>query len=199
MIIDIPELTLLVRLSYIAERETSSGWVVTSHITSYPIIDVSFFGSLKTYYSHACNDFMVTHRGQIFTDKKIGEPLSTTYFKAPTVGNAVKRFKECGIKSHYHFLLREHDFASAKTTDHDVVGDGTEINSANPQTLEVENQHKNPPEEPELMSNADSDAPKKPVNVFFFFISNHCLKQHNVRKKVKEKVSLSILTRTAIK
>ncbi|GFX81484.1 hypothetical protein TNCV_143341 [Trichonephila clavipes] len=41
-------------------------------------------------------------------------------------------------------------------------------NNGNPQTVVVENQHINPPEEPELMANADSDAPKKPVNVFFF-------------------------------
>ncbi|GFX82230.1 uncharacterized protein TNCV_33381 [Trichonephila clavipes] len=37
-----------------------------------------------------------------------------------------------------------------KPTDHDVVGDETKNNSANPQMLVVENQHTNPPEEPEL-------------------------------------------------
>ena len=51
-----------------------------------------------------------------------------------------------------------------KNTDHDVVGDETENNSAILQTLEVENQHINPPEEPELMANADSYALKKPVS-----------------------------------
>ncbi|GFX97646.1 uncharacterized protein TNCV_2842061 [Trichonephila clavipes] len=56
----------------------------------------------------------------------------------------------------------EHNFAASKATDHDVVGDETENNSANPQTLVVENQHTNPPEEPELMTNADYDALKKP-------------------------------------
>ncbi|GFU85332.1 uncharacterized protein TNCV_2386371 [Trichonephila clavipes] len=77
----------------------------------------------------------------------------------------------------------EHDFAASKATDHDVVGDETENNSANSQILVVENQHINPPEEPELMVNADCDAPKKPVSVFF--ISNHCLRQHILRKKEK--------------
>ncbi|GFY05959.1 hypothetical protein TNCV_3862641 [Trichonephila clavipes] len=47
----------------------------------------------------------------------------------------------------------------------DVVGDSTDINSANPQTLVVENQHINPPEEPELMANTDYDAPKKPKSI----------------------------------
>ncbi|GFT54988.1 hypothetical protein TNCV_2325081 [Trichonephila clavipes] len=50
---------------------------------------------------------------------------------------------------------------------HDVAGDETENNSANPQTLVVENKHINPPEEPELMANADYDAFKKPISVFF--------------------------------
>ncbi|GFU78208.1 DDE-1 domain-containing protein [Trichonephila clavipes] len=123
-------------------------------------LDVLFFGPLKTYYSQACDNFRVTHPGQTITDKYIGDPLSTAYFKAATVGNAMKGFKECGIEPHNPLLLSEHGFDAAKTTDHDVVGDATEINSANPQTLAVENQHKNPSEEPELIANADSDAPK---------------------------------------
>ncbi|GFX23948.1 hypothetical protein TNCV_2730531 [Trichonephila clavipes] len=71
----------------------------------------------------------------------------------------------------------------SKATDPDVVGNETENNSANPQTLVLENRHINPPEEPELMANTDYDALKKPVCVF---IPNLCLKQHNARKK-KEK------------
>ncbi|GFW55651.1 uncharacterized protein TNCV_120351 [Trichonephila clavipes] len=73
---------------------------------------------------------------------------------------------ECGTESHNALVFSEDDFAAAKAADHDVVGDATEINSANLQTLIVENQHINPPEEPELMANADFDAPKKPVSVF---------------------------------
>ncbi|GFY13225.1 uncharacterized protein TNCV_2334891 [Trichonephila clavipes] len=71
--------------------------------------------------------------------------------------------------------VSEHDFAASKATNHDVVGDEIENNSANPQTLLVENQHINSPEEPEHMANADFDALKKPVSVFL----NHSLKQHN--------------------
>ncbi|GFT70067.1 hypothetical protein TNCV_4690121 [Trichonephila clavipes] len=40
----------------------------------------------------------------------------------------------------------KHDFAASKATDHNVVGDETENNISNPQTLVVENQHINPPE-----------------------------------------------------
>ncbi|GFW76527.1 hypothetical protein TNCV_2547611 [Trichonephila clavipes] len=53
------------------------------------------------------------------------------------------------------YFHREPGFAAAKTTNDDVVGDATEINSAIPQNLVVENQHINPPEEPELMANTD--------------------------------------------
>ncbi|GFX15205.1 uncharacterized protein TNCV_2709101 [Trichonephila clavipes] len=83
--------------------------------------------------------------------------------------------KDCvleGAGPHNHLVFREYDFAAAETTDNDVVGDATENNSANPHTLVVESQHMNPPKEPELMANADYEAPKKPVSVFFF-ISNH--------------------------
>ncbi|GFW33053.1 hypothetical protein TNCV_2109831 [Trichonephila clavipes] len=100
--------------------------------------------------------------------QNIGELLSTAYFKAATVGNAVKGFKEYGIEPHNPLVFSEHDFAASKSTDHGVVGDETENNStnphaaskptnlvgggdetenssANPQTLIVENQHINKP------------------------------------------------------
>ncbi|GFY33522.1 uncharacterized protein TNCV_4538501 [Trichonephila clavipes] len=82
--------------------------------------------------------------------------------KDKPVGNAVKGFKEWGIEPHTPLVFSECDFAAARTTNHDVIGDVTEINSANPQTKVVENQHINPPEEPELITNTDSDVPKKP-------------------------------------
>ncbi|GFV48825.1 uncharacterized protein TNCV_4269021 [Trichonephila clavipes] len=111
--------------------------------------------------------------------------LSAAYFRAATVGNAVKGFKNCGIEDHNLLAFSKHDFAASKAADHDVVADETENNSANLHTLIVEKQHINLPEEPELMVNADYDALKKPVSVFF--ISNHCLKQHNARKKANSK------------
>ncbi|GFW43220.1 uncharacterized protein TNCV_1349841 [Trichonephila clavipes] len=67
----------------------------------------------------------------------IGELLGTAYFKAATVGNVVKRFKECRIEPHNPLVFSEHDFAAAKTTHHDFVGDATEINGTNPQTVVV--------------------------------------------------------------
>ncbi|GFS52372.1 uncharacterized protein TNCV_4850821 [Trichonephila clavipes] len=87
--------------------------------------------------------------------------------KVATVGSAVIGFKECGFEVHNRDWRFIHDFAASKATDHDVVGDETQNNAANPQTLIVE-KNINPPEEPKLMANADYDALKKPVSVFCF-------------------------------
>ncbi|GFV99658.1 hypothetical protein TNCV_5080201 [Trichonephila clavipes] len=81
----------------------------------------------------------------------------------------LKGFKKCAIETHNPLVLSKHDFAASKATDYDVVGDETKNNSANPQTPAVKNQHINPPEEPELIANADYDALKKPVSAFFIY------------------------------
>ncbi|GFU36835.1 hypothetical protein TNCV_4148871 [Trichonephila clavipes] len=78
------------------------------------------------------------------------------------------RRPEEDIFCHPLTTLCEHDFAASKATDHDVVGDEIENNSANPQTLVVENQHINPPEEAGHMAKTDYDALKKPVSVLLF-------------------------------
>ncbi|GFW83036.1 hypothetical protein TNCV_4604631 [Trichonephila clavipes] len=87
------------------------------------------------------------------------------------------------------------DFAEecAKTSDHDAVGDATD-----PQILVVENQHINPPEEPELKANAVSDAPKmSDVSVLNFKPLPKATQCEKTRKR--KKVSSSILTSTSIK
>ncbi|GFW34320.1 hypothetical protein TNCV_220461 [Trichonephila clavipes] len=99
------------------------------------------------------NNFMVPHPGRTIIDKCIGERLSTAYITAARAGNAVKANMT----------------VASKPTDHDIVGDETENNSANPQTLVEEMEHINPPEEPELIANADYHALKKPVLRGFLF------------------------------
>ncbi|GFV84381.1 uncharacterized protein TNCV_2044291 [Trichonephila clavipes] len=86
---------------------------------------------------------------------KIGHPDWTT--SEPAVADLCqKSYLKCSLGQH-----GEHGFAASKATDVDVVGDEIENNSTNSQTLVVENQHINPPEEPEYMANADYDALKK--------------------------------------
>ncbi|GFW50546.1 uncharacterized protein TNCV_2888491 [Trichonephila clavipes] len=117
------------------------------------------------------NNFMATHPGQTIIDKNIEYRL---------------------LQSSYS----EHDFSASKA-DHDVVGDETENNSANHQTLVVENLHINTPEEPELIANADYDALKKPDSVFYF---KPLPKATQCEKKSKSKKgSSSILKSTPIK
>ncbi|GFY15846.1 uncharacterized protein TNCV_1284911 [Trichonephila clavipes] len=124
-------------------------------------------GNQRKAYLPSANNFMVTRPGQTIIDKNFGERFSTAYFRAATAGSAVKGFKKCANETHNPLVFSEHDFSASNATDHDVVGDETENNSANPQTLVIENQHINSPEKPELLANADYDALKKPVNVFF--------------------------------
>ncbi|GFT29703.1 uncharacterized protein TNCV_4891211 [Trichonephila clavipes] len=90
----------------------------------------------------------------------------------------------------------EHNFAASKATDHDVVGDEIENNSANPQSLVVENQHINLPEEPEHMANADYDALKKPVSVSFYFKplpkTTQCQKKKHVSRSLHNGSSVAL-------
>ncbi|XP_046662227.1 uncharacterized protein LOC124370172 [Homalodisca vitripennis] len=83
-------------------------------------LDVSFFGSLKTFYSQACDNFMVNNPGQTISDFKIGELLTIAYFKAATVGNAVSGFRSTGIEPYNPLVFDEHDFAASQTTDQNL-------------------------------------------------------------------------------
>lgn len=80
-------------------------------------LDVAFFGPLKTFFSQASDNFSVSHPGQGITDYNIGELLSTAYFKAATVGNAVKGFRACGIEPFNPQVFGDEDFAPAATTE----------------------------------------------------------------------------------
>ncbi|GFT53320.1 RNase H domain-containing protein [Trichonephila clavipes] len=83
-------------------------------------------------------NFRCVKTGQTIIDKNIGERLSTADSRAAGVGNAIKGFEKCGIETHNPLVFSEHDFAASKAIDHDVVGDETENNSANAQTLKSE-------------------------------------------------------------
>ncbi|GFV82404.1 hypothetical protein TNCV_643651 [Trichonephila clavipes] len=85
---------------------------------------------IKTFLPSA-NNILVTHLRQIIRNKNIDELVSIVYFKANTVGIAVKIYKECDSEHTNSLAFSEHNIAYSKSTDHDVVGDKTE-NSADP-------------------------------------------------------------------
>ncbi|KAJ8884467.1 hypothetical protein PR048_016324 [Dryococelus australis] len=122
--------------------------IISSWLDFHPTpLYVSFFGPLKTYYSQACDNFMVSHPGQAITGQKVNELLSIAYFKAATVGNAVNSFKECGIEPYDPLCFNEHDFAAAKTTDHVLVTDNAESENATAQIAAPRGQHTETPNE----------------------------------------------------
>jgi len=60
-------------------------------------LDVTFFGPFKTYYSQACDNWMVSHPGRPITECQTGLLVKQAYERAATVGIAVKGFAETGI------------------------------------------------------------------------------------------------------
>lgn len=80
-------------------------------------LDVGFFGPLKTFYSQACDNFMVTNPGRAITEADVGQLLNDAYSRAATVGNAVKSFKACGIEPFNPQIFSDEDFAPSKVTE----------------------------------------------------------------------------------
>ncbi|KAK9693149.1 hypothetical protein QE152_g34398 [Popillia japonica] len=56
------------------------------------------FGPLKTYFSQACDVFMVNNPGETIGDKNIGEIFCQAYLKAATAGADIKAFQKCGTE-----------------------------------------------------------------------------------------------------
>ena len=48
------------------------------------LLDVSFFGPLKTFYSQQCDNWMVSHPGNAITDRQVAQLLGEAYNKAAT-------------------------------------------------------------------------------------------------------------------
>lgn len=73
-------------------------------------LDVSFFGPLKTYYSQACDYYMVNHPGKTITDKEVGRLFGEAYVKAAAVGTAMKGFEKCSIEPFNPAVFSDLDF-----------------------------------------------------------------------------------------
>ncbi|KAJ8881479.1 hypothetical protein PR048_017960, partial [Dryococelus australis] len=93
-----------------------------------------FFGPLKTCYSQACDNFMVTQPGQAIADKK-------------ALSSYVDGFKECGTEPYDPLVINEYDFVATETTDHVLGTDNAESENATAQTAAPRGQHTGTPNE----------------------------------------------------
>lgn len=92
-------------------------------------LDVAFFGPLKRYYSDACDNFMVSHPGQVIGEKDVASLLRIAYLKAATSGNAVSGFSATGIEPYNSSIFSESDFAPAATTNREIFNTNNEMKS----------------------------------------------------------------------
>ncbi|XP_072400901.1 uncharacterized protein [Diabrotica undecimpunctata] len=60
-------------------------------------LDVSIYGPLKTAYSRACEDFLISNPGRLITLYDIATLFGKAYLKAATVSNALSGFRTTGI------------------------------------------------------------------------------------------------------
>ena len=81
-------------------------------------LDVSFFGSLKKFYSQQCDSWMVSHPRNVITDRQVAQLLGGAYKKAATAGNAINGCSACGIEPFNDDVFDDSDFAACITTEH---------------------------------------------------------------------------------
>lgn len=84
-------------------------------------LDVAVFGPLKTYYSQACDSFMVNNPGRTITDYDIGKLFCESYNQTANVGNAVKGFKAYGIELFNPNVFSDFYFLSAAVTERPFI------------------------------------------------------------------------------
>lgn len=83
-------------------------------------LDVSVYGPLKTAYSVACNDYMVSHPGETIDIQKIAGIFNTAYNKAATLQNAISGFRATGIEPFNRMIFNDDDFEPAQTTEQEL-------------------------------------------------------------------------------
>lgn len=105
-------------------------------------LDVAVFGPLKTYYSQACDSFMVNYPGRKITDYDIGKLFNEAYNRTANVGNAVNGFKACGIEPFNPHVFSDSDFLSAAVTERPLVEEQLPNND---HTLELDQNEENTP------------------------------------------------------
>jgi len=78
---------------------------------------VGSYGPLKTSYSQACDDFLVSNPGICISIKHIPKIFGTAYLKVATIQTAVNAFRETGFEPYDSNIFRDEDFQLSLTTD----------------------------------------------------------------------------------
>nr|XP_047123710.1 uncharacterized protein LOC124806668 [Hydra vulgaris] len=80
-------------------------------------LDVTFFSPFKTYYSQACDNWMVNHPGRPITKAQVPALVRHAYDRSATTGIARKGFQETGIWPFNPQIFSLTDFAPSITSD----------------------------------------------------------------------------------
>ncbi|KAB0800104.1 hypothetical protein PPYR_07984 [Photinus pyralis] len=80
-------------------------------------LDVAVYGTLKTRYNQACDDFMATNPGKPITIYNIGALSQKAFVQALNKSNIIKGFEKAGIWPFSRDIFSEDDFLMAAVTD----------------------------------------------------------------------------------
>lgn len=83
-------------------------------------LDRCFFKPLKTYFSEACNHWLISNPGRVITQFQMAALFGTAYLRCASVGKAVNAFKTCGIVPLDPAVFTDEDFAPSAVTDIDL-------------------------------------------------------------------------------
>ena len=80
-------------------------------------LGVTFFGPFKTFYSQACDSWVVNHPGKPITERHIGGLVKEAFERTAMAGNARKGFEQTGIWPLNPLTFNASDFAPSLTSD----------------------------------------------------------------------------------
>ena len=83
-------------------------------------LDRTFFGPIKTFYSHEAEKWMVNHPGRRITEFEITKLFRAAYERAATMQNSVSGFQSTGIVPFNPNIFGDSDFAPASVTEIEV-------------------------------------------------------------------------------
>ncbi|KAI4470790.1 dde superfamily endonuclease [Holotrichia oblita] len=80
-------------------------------------LDKGYFGPLKTAYSQATDNWLVTNPGKAITQKQVAGLFKTPYYEVSNLDKAVRAFETTGIWPYNPDQFNDEDFAPSLVTD----------------------------------------------------------------------------------